>query len=66
MNTINYIYIYIYINRDRERQRDRDRVFGEGASLVLVGHTSSHGVTMKMYSGVDVLHQPALRPIHSY
>ena len=38
----------------------------EVASLVLVGHPSSDGVTIKMSYGVDVLHQPALHPIFSY
>ena len=33
----------------------------EGASLVLIGHPSSDGVT-KMPYGVDVLHQPASHP----
>ena len=37
-----------------------------GASLALVGHPSSDGVTMKMPYGVDVLHRPALHPIFSY
>ena len=40
--------------------------WGEGASLALVGHPSSDGVTIKMPYGVDVLHQPALHPIFSY
>ena len=40
--------------------------WGEGASLALVGHPSSNGVTIKMPYGVDVLHQPALHPIFSY
>ena len=35
---------------------------GEGASLALVGYPSSDGVTIKMPSGVDVLHQPAPHP----
>ena len=30
--------------------------WGEGASLALVGHPSSDGVTIKMPYGVDVLH----------
>ena len=33
--------------------------WGEGASLVLVGHPSSDGVMIKMPYEVDVLHQPA-------
>ena len=37
--------------------------WGEGATLALVGHPSSDGVTIKMPYGVDVLHQPALHPI---
>ena len=39
---------------------------GKGASLALVGHSSSDGVTIKMPYGVDVLHQPASHPIFSY
>ena len=35
---------------------------GEGASLALVGHPSSDGVTIKMSYGVDVLHQLASTP----
>ena len=38
----------------------------EGASLALVGHPSSDGVTIKMPYGVDVLHQPASHPIFFY
>ena len=37
---------------------------GEGASLALVGHTSSDGVTIKMPYGVDVL-RPASPPSFS-
>ena len=40
--------------------------WGEGASLALVGHPSSDGVTIKMPYGVDVLHRPASHPIFSY
>ena len=40
--------------------------WGEGASLALVGHPSSDGVTIKMPYGVDVFHRPALHPIFSY
>ena len=40
--------------------------WGEGASLALVGHPSSDGVTIKMPYGVDVLHRPALHPSVSY
>ena len=36
------------------------------ASLALVGHPSSHGVTIKMPYGVDVLYQPVLYAIFSY
>ena len=40
---------------------------GEKASLTLVGHPSSDGVTIKIPYRVDVLlHQPALQPIFSY
>ena len=39
---------------------------GEGASLALVGHPSSDGVTIKMLYGVDILYRPALHPIFSY
>ena len=39
---------------------------GECASVALVGHPSSDGVTIKMPYGVDLLlHQPALNPIFS-
>ena len=41
-------------------------LWGEGASLALVGHPSSNGVTIKMPYGVDVLHWPAWHPIFSY
>ena len=42
-------------------------LMGEGASLALVGHPSSDGVTMKLPYGVDVLlHWPTLHPIFSY
>ena len=41
-------------------------LWGEGASLGLVGHPSSDGVTIKMPYEVDVLHLPALHPIFSY
>ena len=41
--------------------------WGEGASLALVGHSSSDGVTIKISYGVDVLlHQPASHPTFSY
>ena len=41
--------------------------WGESASLALVGHPSSDGITLKIPYGVDVLlHQPALHPIFSY
>ena len=36
--------------------RDSLTLWGEGASLALVGHPSSDGVTMKMPYRVDVLH----------
>ena len=38
----------------------------EGASLALVGHPSSDGVTIKIPYGVDVLHRPASHPNFSY
>ena len=41
-------------------------LWGEGASLALVGHPFSDGITIKMPYGVDVLHQPASHPIFSY
>ena len=47
-------------------QRSQSYLMGEGASLALVGHPSSDGVTIKMPYGVDVLHRPALHPIFSY
>ena len=40
--------------------------WGEGASLGLVGHPSSHGVTIKMPYGVDVLHRLVSHPIFAY
>ena len=40
--------------------------WGEGASLALVRHTSSDGVTIKMPYGVDVSRQPASHLIFSY
>ena len=40
--------------------------WGEDASLALVGHPSTDGVTLKMPYGVDVLHQPALQSIFSH
>ena len=40
--------------------------WGEGASLALVGDPSSDVVTIKMFYGVDVLHQPSSHPIFSY
>ena len=41
-------------------------LWGEGASLALVGHPSSDSVTIKIPHEVDVLlHQPALHPIFS-
>ena len=39
---------------------------GQCASLALVGHPSSDGVTIKMPYGVDVLHRPASYSIFSY
>ena len=47
-------------------QRGHSYLMGEGASLVLVCHPSSDGITIKMPYGVDVLHRPALHPIFSY
>ena len=41
-------------------------LWGEGASLGLVGHPSSDVVTIKMPYGIDVLHRPGLHPIFSY
>ena len=35
----------------------------EGASLAVVGHPSSDGVTIKIPYGVGVLHRPASHPI---
>ena len=41
--------------------------WGEDASLALVGHPSSDGITIKIPYGVDVLsRRPALHPIFSY
>ena len=36
--------------------------WGDGASLALVGHHFSDGITIKMPYGVDVLHRPASHP----
>ena len=41
-------------------------LWGEGASLPLVGDPFSDIVTVKMPYEVDVLHRPALHPIYSY
>ena len=40
--------------------------WGEGASLVLVGHPFSDDAMIKTPYGVDVLHRPASHPIVSY
>ena len=41
--------------------------WGKGASLVLVGHPSSDGITIKIPYKVDVLlHRPASHPIFFY
>ena len=37
--------------------------WGEGASLALVCHPSSDGITVNMPYGVDVLHRPASHAI---
>ena len=39
---------------------------GEGASLALVGHLSSDGVSIKIPYEVDIFHQPVFHPIFSY
>ena len=39
---------------------------GEGASLALVCHPSSDGITIKMPYVVDFLHRPASHPFFSY
>ena len=39
---------------------------GECASLAMVGHTSSDGITIKMPYGLDILNQHALHPLFSY
>ena len=44
----------------------RGQSYLKGASLALVGHPSSDGVTIKMPYGVDILHWPALNPIFEY
>ena len=36
--------------------------WGEGASLALVGHPSSDGITIKILYGVDVLHHQPCTP----
>ena len=41
-------------------------LWGEGASLALVGHPSSDAVTMKIPYGVDdIVHRPSSNPIFS-
>ena len=41
--------------------------WGEGTTLVLVGHPSNDNVTIKILNGVDVLlHRPTSHPIISY
>ena len=40
--------------------------WGEGASLAMVGHSFSDGVTIKMPYGVDVSYRPASQFIFSY
>ena len=57
VNIYIYIYIYIYIAYI---------FFREGASLALVGHPSSDGVTRKIPYGVDVLYRLASHPIFFY
>ena len=69
--------MYIYIEREqvtslrlRGTGLASSRVsltsWGEGASLALVGHPSSYGVTTKIPYEIDVLlHRPALHPIFS-
>ena len=61
-----YIFIYIYIFTGLVSSGVSLTSWGEGASLALVGHPSSDGVTIKMPYGVDVLHQPASHPIFSH
>ena len=46
--------------------RDSLISWGEDASVALVGHSSSDGVTIKMPDWVDVLHHPASHSIFSY
>ena len=46
--------------------RDTLTSWREGASLALIGHPSSDGITIKMPYGVDVSHQPAYHAIFSY
>ena len=54
-------------NNELVSRRVSLRSWGEGASLALVGHPSSDGITIKIPYGVDVLlHQPALHPVFSY
>ena len=47
-------------------QRASSTLWGEGASLALVGQRFIDGVTIKMPYEVDVLHQAASHPIYSY
>ena len=58
--------IFPYFNPGLVSSRGSLTSWGEGASLALVGHPSSDGVTIKMPYGVDVLHRSVSHSIFSY
>ena len=54
-------------SKNRLERDSRNEGSGQGASLAMVGHPSSDGVTIKIPYGINVsLHQPASYPIFSY
>ena len=53
-------------SKNRLERDSRNEGSGQGASLAMVGHPSSDGVTIKIPYGINVsLHQPASYPIFS-
>ena len=54
------------LNTGLVSSRDSLISWGQDASVALVGHPSSDGVTIKMPDWVDVLHRPASHSIFSY
>ena len=66
-----FIYLFIYFPGDFEilgwcPAGTFLSLWGERASLALVDHPSSDGITIKRPYGVDVLHRPASHSIFSY